>query len=355
MNKLLLFIPGPMQVPEAVAEAAKRPLFFHRSEQFNAFQAKLSVRVQPLFGTRSDVLFLSASGTGAMESAVVNLTSPGEEIIVMVGGTFAERWTKIAKAYGLTVRVVEVDWRTGARLEDVTGAMDRWPDAEVVFTTWSESSTGVLLELDEIGEAVRRRNKYLVTDAVSGLAVSPMQMDDWKVDAVVAGSQKGLMLPPGLGVIAVGTRAWERAALSTTPRFYWDWESHRENVPVTPPLSIMFQLDAALDLMDSLGPGGVYARRAEVAGMIRNMVERNGLEIYARRQGNGITAVLAPDGMDVDRFRRRLEVDYSILIAGVLGPLKGKMFRIGHVGQVSDDEVDYFLQSFEKALAAETG
>ena len=355
MDRLLLFLPGPMQVPESVAEAAKRPLFFHRSEQFDQFRSKLTTRVQPLFGTQSDILFLSSSGTGAMESAVANLTSPGEAIIVMVGGTFAERWARIGKALGLTVRVADVDPRTGPSVDDVNGAMDRWPDAQVVFTTWSESSTGVLMELDEIGRAVRLRKKYLVTDAVSGLAVSPMQMDAWNVDAVVAGSQKGLMLPPGLGVVAVGTRAWERAATSTMPRFYWDWDSYRHSVPVTPPMSIMFQLEAALDFMDTLGPGGLYARRAEVAGRIREMVERNGLELYAKRTGNGITAVLAPDRMDVDRFLRRLEEDYSILIAGVLGPLKGKMFRIGHVGQVSDEEVDYFIQSFEKALALENG
>ena len=352
MKRPLLFLPGPMQVPDSVAEAAKRPLFFHRSSRFTEFRSKLVSRVQPLFGTTSDILFLSASGTGAMESAVVNMTSPGEEIIVVVGGIFAERWTKIAKAYGLTVHIGQVDWRTGAQVEEVRAAMDRWPDASVVFITWSESSTGVLIELDEIGKAVRERDKFFVADAVSGLAVSPMQMDDWGVDVVVVGSQKGLMLPPGLGLVAVGPRAWERNAEAKTQRFYWDWPPYRSEVPVTPALSIMFQLEAALDVIDSMGPGGIYGRRARVATRIRQVVRRNGLEIYAKRPGNGITAVIAPEGMDVAALGRRLEEDYSISIAGGQGSLKGKIFRIGHVGQVTDEEVRYFLESFENVLAA---
>ena len=354
MKRLLLLLPGPMQVPDPVAEAAKSPLFFHRSERFMEFQSVLRRRIQPVMGTESgEVLFLSASGTGAMESAVVNMTSPGQEIIVIVGGVFAERWTKIGQAFGLNVRVAEVDWRDGARPRDVQEAMDRWPAAEVVFLTWSESSTGVLIDLPDIGSAVRERNKWLVADAVSGLAVSPLEMDAARIDVVVSGSQKGLMLPPGLGIIAVGPRAWDRVGVSTSPRFNWDWEPYRNGVPATPPLSLMHQLSASLDFMDALGPGGVYRRRAEVAARIRGMVEACGLALYARRPGNGITAVFAPDGMVVDRFRRDLEERFSILIAGGQGILEHKVFRIGHVGHLADDELDYFEDSFGKALERE--
>ena len=353
MKRLLLLLPGPMQVPEEVAEAAKRPLFFHRSPRYTEFEARLRSRTQPVFGTTADVLFFPSSGTGVMESAVVNLTSPADEIIVMVGGAFAERWVKIGRAFGLTVHAAEVDWRVGASVDDVRSAMDKWPNAEVVFVTWSETSTGVLIELDEIGKAVRERNKWIVADAVSGLGVSPMEMDAWNLDAVVVGSQKGLMLPPGLGVVAVGSRAWERAAVSTSPRFTWDWASYRERVPATPPLSLMHQLDASLDFMESLGPGGIYERRAKTAAIIRDLIERNGLENYAKRPGNSITAVLAPEGLDIAAFRRRLEEEYSISIAGGQGKLSGKIFRIGHVGHLSDEEIEHFCESFEKALAAE--
>src|SRR5437867_8218904 len=227
MRKPLLFLPGPMQVPDHIRAAGDKPLFSHRSPQMLELLSRLEAGCRPLFGTTSDVLFLAASGSGAMESAVTNLTSPGEETIAVVAGAFAQRWVDIGRAYGLTVHVAEPEWRFGAIVEDVEKAVEQWPNAEVVFITWSESSTGVLLDLAEIGKFVRGRNKILVADAVSGLAVSPMQMDDWCIDAVVAGSQKGLMLPPGLGVVAIGPRAWEKNGRSKTPRFYWEWKKYK--------------------------------------------------------------------------------------------------------------------------------
>ena len=269
MKRFLLLLPGPMQIPDRVVQAAERPLFFHRSPEYMEFRARLESRVQPLFGTSSDILFLSSSGTGAMESAIVNMTSPGSEIIVMVGGAFAERWAAIGDAFGLKVHRADVDWRQGPSADDVRRAMKQWPDASVIYLTWSESSTGVLTDLAAIGQAVRDQNKWLVADAVSGLAVSPLDMEGWNIDAVVVGSQKGLMLPPGLGLVAIGPRAWERSKTARSPRFTWDWSSYIGKVPVTPPLSLMHQLDAALDLIDDMGPGGVYKRRAAVASRIR--------------------------------------------------------------------------------------
>lgn len=354
MDRLLLMLPGPMQVPESVAAAAGKPLFFHRSDQFNRFRDALGNRIASLHGTDSArILFLSACGTGAMESAMVNLTSPGQEIIVMVGGAFAERWVAIGKAFGLTVHAAEVDWRYGATARDTIQAMECWPAADVVFVTWSESSTGVLIDLPEMGRAVRKRHKLLVADAVSGLAVSPMEMDAWQVDTVISSSQKGLMMPAGLGLVAIGPRALERSRFASSPRFTWDWAPYLERVPVTPPLSLMHQLNASLDLMDSLGEGGIFRRRREVAETIRGLVRDAGLEIFAKRPGEGITAVVAPENMDVERFIHRLEDDYSILIEGGPGRLAGKIFRIGHVGHLTNDELGYFSDSFRKALAAE--
>lgn len=354
MERLLLMLPGPMQVPDAVARAAAKPLFFHRSQRFMEFQDALRSRIRPLFGSvDADIVFLSACGTGAMESAVVNMSSPGDEVLVMVGGAFAERWTAIGKAFGLTVHSAEVDWRIGATIDDVTHAMDRWPGSSVIFVTWSESSTGVLMDLRAIGAAIRERGKFLVADAVSGLAVSPLEMDKWNVDAIVSGSQKGLMMPPGLGVVAIGRRAMERSRSSTSARLTWDWAPYLDGVPVTPPISLLHQLNAALDVMDAFGPNGLYDHHREVARTIRNLVTNLGLEIYAIHPGDGITAVLAPDGMNLDRFRKILEDDFSILIAGGQGRLDGKIFRIGHVGHLTDKELQYFCDSFEDAIVKE--
>src|SRR4029079_10950346 len=241
-----------------------------------------------------------------------------EEVIVIVGGTFAQRWVDIGRAYGISVQIVETEWRTGVSLAEVDGALTRWPKAEVVFITWSESSTGVLLELAEIGKLVRSRNKILVADAVSGLAVSPLQMDEWNIDVVVAGSQKGLMTPLGLGVVAIGSRAWEKTARSKTPRFYWDWKKYKAAVPFTPALSLLFQLDAALDYIHREGKELIFKRRAEIAERVRQLVRQSGMEVCALNSVNGITGAIPPPGFDITGLIRRLDSDFGIQIAGGL-------------------------------------
>jgi aspartate aminotransferase-like enzyme len=351
IRKPLLFLPGPMQVPDFIRVAGDKPMFSHRSPQMLELLGRLDKLSRPLFGTTSDVLVMAASGTGAMESAVTNLTSPGDEIIVVVGGTFSQRWTDIAKAYGLTVRIADVDWQRGATLADIERAVGQWPNAEVVFITWSESSTGVLIELDAIGKFLRGKNKIVVADAVSGLAVSELKMDDWNIDAVVVGSQKGLMLPPGLGVVAVGPRAWQKSERSKTPRFYWDWKNYKGAIPFTPALTLMFQMEAALDYIHAEGKEKIFARRSYVAERIRELVRKSGMEVYAQKPGNGITGVVPPKGFDMAALSRRLEDEFGIQITGGLGPLKGTMFRIGHVGYLTDEEVDYFVQAFRSCLA----
>jgi serine---pyruvate transaminase len=350
MRKPLLFLPGPMQVPDEIRIAGDKPLFNHRSPQMFDLIARLEVGCRPLFGTAGDVIFLSASGSGIMESAMVNLTSPGDEVIVAVGGAFAERWSFVAKAFGLTVRQIDADWRTGVTVSQVKHALEQWPNARVLFLTWSESSTGVLLDLEEIGKLVRSQNKILVADAVSGLAVSPMKMDDWCVDAVVVGSQKGLMLPPGLGVVAINARAWEHTKRSTMPRYYWDWIKYKSAVPFTPATTLLFQLEASLEFIRSHGLANIYARRAEVAGRIRDLVTQSGMEIYAKKPGNGITGIISPSGFDSSALIRRLDADFGIQIGEGLGAIQKTTFRIGHVGHVTNEELDYFIQSFRTCL-----
>lgn len=352
MRKPLLFLPGPMQVPDQVRAAGDRPLFNHRSPQMLELLARLEKGCQPLFGTAGNVLFQASSGTGAMESAVVNLTSPGDEIIVVVGGTFSTRWADIANAYGLTAHIVEVDWRRGATPAQIEGALKQWPNAQVVFHTWSESSTGVLNDMAEAGKLIRSQGKFFVADAVSGLAVSPMRMDDWNIDVTVVGSQKGLMVSPGLAVIAIGSRAWEKNERSKMPRFYFDWKKLKGTVPFTPALSLLFELDGSLEFIHSQGMDRIFSRRAQVADRIRELVKRSGMEIYALKPGNGITGVIPPAGFDMAGLRRRLENDFGIQIAGGLGKIKDTIFRIGHVGHVTDEELDYFIESFERCLAA---
>jgi aspartate aminotransferase-like enzyme len=204
----------------------------------------------------------------------------------------------------------------------------------------------------EVGKLIRSQNKLYVVDAVSGLGVSPMRMDDWNVDAVVVGSQKGLMVSPGLGVVAIGERAWEKSEQAKTPRFYFDWKKLKGTVPFTPALSLLLELDGSLDFIHAQGMDKVFLRRAQVAERIRDLVRRSGMEIYALKPGNGITGVIPPAGFDMVSLRRRLERDFGIQIAGGLGKVKDTIFRIGHVGHATDEEVDYFIQSFERCLAS---
>jgi aspartate aminotransferase-like enzyme len=350
MRKPLLFLPGPMQVPDFILPAAARPMFSHRKPEMLQLLASLESRCRPLFGTQHPVLFLAASGTGAMECGLVNLTSPGEEILVVVGGTFARRWVDIAQRYGLTIRTLDVDWRRGVTFAEIENAMTQWPNAKVVYLTWSESSTGVLSDLHRIGRLVRSQDKILVADAVSGLAVSPLAMDDWNIDVVVSGSQKGLMLPAGLALVAIGPRAWDKNEKSRSPRFYWDWRNYQKAVPFTPALTLLFQLEASLDYMEAQGVKQIFERRAQVAEVVRDLVRRSGMEVYALNPGNGITAVIPPAGFDVEAFITRLDAQFEIQIAGGLGPLEGKIFRIGHVGHLTDEEVEYFIKGFKACL-----
>jgi aspartate aminotransferase-like enzyme len=202
----------------------------------------------------------------------------------------------------------------------------------------------------DVGKLVRSQNKIFVADAVSGLAVSPMSMDEWNIDAVAVGSQKGLMLPPGLGVVAVGPRAWQKAERSKMPRFYWEWKKYKGAVPFTPALTLLFQLEASLDYMHSQGVPRIFERHAQIADRIRDLVQRSGMEVYALKPGNGITGVIPPKGFDMKTLQRRLESDFGIQISEGLGKVKDTTFRIGHVGHVTDEELEYFIHSFERCL-----
>jgi len=339
-----------MQIPEEVAAAANKPLFNHRSRQMLDLLARLESGCKPLFGTSGDVIFLAASGSGAMESAVVNLTSPGDEVIVAVGGTFSERWGHIASAMGLTVHTIQTDWRYGVTLNQIKSAVEQWPRAKVVFATWSESSTGVLIDPKPIGSFLRSRDLILVADAVSGLAVSPMWMDEWCIDVAVAGSQKGLMLPPGLGIAAIGSRAWEQSRKATMPRFYWDWSKYKSAVPFTPATSLLLQAEAALRFIEQRGMNAIFERRAAVAARIRALVKDLAMDVYAMLPGNGITGVRYPEGFDAKGLIRRLDEDFGIQIGEGLGKIQNSTFRIGHVGHITDEELDYFTASFRACL-----
>jgi aspartate aminotransferase-like enzyme len=330
----------------------------HRGREFAALVQRVSERLQDFFLTSSDVLILSASGTGGLESAVVNTLSPGDEVLVVTIGSFGDRFAAIAETYGAKVIPLTYEWGEAARAEDVDQALEENPGVKAVLVTHNETSTGVTNPLEEIARVVRAADKLLIVDAVSSLGAIPFDMDGWGLDVVVTGSQKGWMVPPGLAFVALSERAWRAYETSTMPRFYLDLGKHRESLakgqtPWTPTMSIFFGLDVALERMGEEGMERIFTRHARMARMVREGVKAIGLELLCgdeRFASDTVTAIKCPDGVEVSALRNLMEDEYDVVVAGGQGKLSGKIFRIGHLGLVEESDIRQTLESLEQAL-----
>ena len=352
-----LRIPGPTPCPPEVLAAMSVPMVDHRGPEVAALIRRVTPRLQAAFNTANDVLIVTTSGTGGLECAVVNSLSPGDHVLSVSIGNFGERFAQIAATYG--ARVTRLGFANGeaADPERVREALAANPDVRAVLVTHNETSTGVTNPLEAIAAAVRPSGALLLVDAVSSLSSIPVQVDAWGLDVVVSGSQKGWMLPPGLAFLSLSERAWEAYARSTMPRFYFDLGKYRESTakgqtPWTPALSLYFALEVALDLLEREGWENVYARHQRCGELTRAGVKRLGLELLAdeRFASNTVTAVKAPEGLDVSRLRKLLREEHGVVIGGGQGELTGKIFRIGHLGLVTEDDVAVTLQALEQAL-----
>jgi aspartate aminotransferase-like enzyme len=353
-----LRIPGPTPVPPDILEAVAHPMVNHRGRDFAALISRVAERLKDFFATSSDVLILSTSGTGGLEAAVVNTLSPGDSVLSVSIGAFGERFAAIADTYGAAVIPLAYEWGQAARAEDVRRALEEHPDVRSVLVTHNETSTGVTNPLEEIAKVVREADKLLLVDAVSSLGAIPFEMDGWGLDVVVTGSQKGWMVPPGLAFVAMSERAWTAYERSTMPRFYFDLGRHRDSLvkgqtPWTPTMSIFFGLDVALERMAEEGIESIFTRHASIARMVRSGVKELGLELLCedeRFASDTVTAIKAPEGIDVGALRTLMEDEHDVVVAGGQGKLQGKIFRIGHLGLVEEDDIRDTLQSLEQAL-----
>jgi len=357
MKKYYLLAPGPTPIPPEVLQALSRPILHHRTPEFEALFARVRAGLAELLETRSEVLILAASGTGAMEAAVVNLTSPGDEAIVIRCGKFGERWAEICRAFGLRVHTLDAPYGDAVPPERVAAALEAHPGARALFCTQSETSTGVLEDIEAYAALTRATETLLVVDTVSSLGVVPCPMDAWGVDVVVAGSQKGLMCPPGLAFIALGDRAWGAVETARCPKFYWDlraerkWQAKRQ-AQYTPAVSLLMGLDVALALMKAEGLPRVYRRHERLARAARAGVEALGLTLFPRATPSpAVTAVVAPSGVDGEAVVRGYGEEHNITIAGGQGEMKGKIFRLAHLGYVDDSDVIVGLAALERVLA----
>jgi len=302
-EKRYLLTPGPTPVPPEVLAAISQPIIHHRGSDFKPIYERSLTRLREVFRTDQDVLLFGAAGTGAMESAVANLCSPGERVLVVSAGHFGERWRSIASAYGAEVEALEYEWGEIPSAEDVAARLQELGGAKVVFITHSETSTGVVCDLQSLAAAVSEQGALSVVDAVSSLGAVPLETDGWGLDVVVSGSQKALMTPPGLAMTSVSERAW--AGRGEAPRFYFDWERTQKgqaalNAPFTPPVSLVAGLDVALGILLDQGLDAVFERHVRLGRACREGAKAMGLELFSPDDDRSavVTAIRAPDGID---------------------------------------------------------
>ena len=358
-QKRYLVTPGPTPVPPEVLQAMSAPIVHHRARDFRAVLARVLDRLPEIFRTESDVLVFAASGSGAMESAVANLCSPGDRVLVVSAGHFGERWVEIAGRYGADVAHLAYEWGETPSADDVEARLGELGGAKVVYLTQCETSTGVVADVRAIAERAAGAGALVVVDAISSLGAIPLETDEWGVDVVVSGSQKALMTPPGLAVASVSPAALDASLTAVSPRFYFDWERARKylgkrppEAQFTPAISLVLGLDAAVTLLLQEGLEAVFDRHIRLGRACRAGVKAMGLELFSPDEDRSavVTAIRMPDGIDGQEIVRFLREREGVTIAGGQGHLRGHVVRIGHIGYVDVFDVTTALAGLEVAL-----
>jgi aspartate aminotransferase-like enzyme len=362
LRKPRLFTPGPTPLLPAAARAMAAADVHHRTADFRALYAKTLLDLQSFIGTRNDVLLLAASGTGAMEAAVSNLTSPGDQVLVLSAGKFGERWRDLAQAFGCAVETVSAPYGETFKLEDVRAKLTS--EVRCVYLQATESSTGVRHDVEALAGLVRATDALLVVDAITGLGTTRLNVDAWGVDIVIGGSQKAVMVPPGLAYLSVSERAWQRAATAKSPRYYFDLAKERKAAAkgessFTPATALIAGLAAALDYIREAGNGDLAVGRAALvanaelaSAMTRAAAEALGLALFARQSpAAALTAIAPPDGMDSGVLVKAFRDEFGAVVANGQGEMKGKMFRIAHLGYYDYLDTIAILGALEHVLA----
>jgi aspartate aminotransferase-like enzyme len=355
----IILAPGPTPIPPEVLLAQGSPLVYHRGPGFGRLMRDVTSRLKELYRTAdADVLLMTSSGTGGLESAIQNVLSPGDEVLVPLAGFFSERWTKLAEAHGLVVRKVEYDWGMRVDPSDVAKALAERP-VKAVLLTQSETSTGVIQPIEDLARIANEAGALVIVDVVSSLGAVPFAFDDWGIDVAVGGSQKALSASPGIAFVAISERAWSAHETATMPRFYFDWSIYKkfaalpdpEN-PWTPAISVMQGLHAALELYFQDGVDAALERHHTLSRAVKEGVQALGLDLFGQglEQNWTVTAISAPEGIDADTISDRMRSDFGCVIAPGQGPLKGKVFRIGHFGYFSELDVVRGLAALEMTL-----
>lgn len=354
--KLRLMTPGPTPVPEETLLELARPVFFHRSPEFRKILEEVTEDLKYVFCTKNPVYTLTASGTGGMEAAVVNTVPRGKKLICLISGRWGERWRNVGRAYGAEVISVEVPYGEDVPPEKLARALKDHPDAVAVSATLSETSTGVANDIMSLGGMVAGTDALFLVDTISGLGVMECQTDDWRIDINVTGSQKALMLPPGLAFLSVSEKAWKRIeANPPAPAFYFDLKKYKANLaqfdtPYTPAHTLIRALQVSLKKLRAEGNENVWARHAKNAAAARAGIQALGLELFAKRPADGLTVAKAPAGLDSTTIIANLEKQYGIKLANGQDTLKGKILRLAHMGYIDQFDILAALAGLELVL-----
>ncbi len=357
MLKRYLLAPGPTPVPPEALLAMAMPIIHHRSPDFLPVLESAKKGLQWLCQTKNDVLILCSTGTGGMVGAVNNFFSPGDKALVVNAGNFGQRWTNICKAYNLGVEEIKIEWGFAVKPEDVEKALRNDPSIKGVFVQASETSTGVYHDIKALAEIVRKyENTILVVDAISALVAHDLRMDEWGIDVLIGGSQKGLMLPPGLAFVGVSDKAWAFADKAKSPKFYFNFKKERESLAknqtsFTSPVTLIIGLNECLKLLRNEGLENAFRRHEKLAHATREAVKAIGLDMFTKESpSNAVTAINAPAGVDGQEIYKNLRVKYGITAAGGQGQAKGKIFRIAHLGYAGVFDVITAIAGVEMVL-----
>ncbi len=352
-----LFTPGPVEIPVRILRAMSQVMPHHRTDAFREVYKRVTEDLRWLHQTQGEVLMLAASGTGAMEATVVNLMEPGKKALCLVGGKFGERWASICKAYAVPYETIEVPWGHAIPVAEVEKKLDADASISCVFGTQSETSTATLHDAQAIAKATRARGRRFVIDAITGLGVHPLPQDDWGIDVVVTGSQKGLMSPPGLATVSLAPWALDAIEGTRYPRFYWDLRKARKSLPLgesayTPPVSLVYAVGEALTMMKEEGHANVLDRHRRLGAAVRAGAQAIGWTLFSKSPANSVTALEPPTGVDAGAAVKRLREIHGITVAGGQDHMKGKMLRIGHMGSYDLSDVYVVLGALEECTQA---
>jgi aspartate aminotransferase-like enzyme len=356
MLKRYLLAPGPTPVPSEVLLAMAAPIIHHRSPDFLPVLDSAKKGLQWLYQTKNDVLILSATGTGGMVGSVNNFFNKEDKVLVVNGGKFGERWTKICRAYGLDVEEIVVEWGYAVKPEEVEARLSKNKNIKGLFVQASETSTGVYHDIEALGSVVKKYDTLFIVDAISALVAHDLRTDAWGIDIMVGGSQKGVMLPPGIAFVSVSDKAWAKAETSKLPKFYFNFRKERENLAknqtnFTSPVTLIIGLNESIKMLKSEGLENVFKRHSKLADAARKAVQAIGLELYPKESpSNSVTAVQTPSGIDGQAVYKNLRQKYGITAAGGQDKARGKIFRIAHLGYSDRFDVITAIAGIEMVL-----